>query len=238
VASNDDTKTPKKRGGTTGKRWRAKSSSTGKVVDVQADQTNWRQKLQQSRIKFDDPQKDVYVTELREHGLKGRAAEAAGVSPATVTKHASIDPDFSEALDEALGTYRDRISNHVNLAGTVGDLMPIFHKGVRVTEPILNEDGTHALNDKGEPRYQFAEVRQKNYQMLAMEAKRVEPSYREKTTIDLNQSGGGVLVAPAGVTPEEAVERNTELNAESEKAHHARMDEVKAAKAKVGGPKT
>lgn len=212
-------------------------SSTGKVVGVIADQTNWRIKMQTSRLKFDDPQKQVYLAELRLTGRKGRAAQAAGVCGNTVDKHRDSDPDFAEAAAEAVETYNDHIAQHVHDAGTIGDLKPVFYKGKRMTEPILDENGVHLKDPKGELRWRFVEVWEKNYRMLEIEAKRGDPTYRDKTSIDLNTTGGGVILAPAGTTPEEAIARNAELNAASDEVHQRRVAEVEEAKRKVGDPK-
>ena len=205
---------------------RKRGSSTGKVHNVQADQTNWRVKLMQSRIKFDDPQKKIYLAALRKHGRKGLACEAAGVSIRTVLDHRDNDPDFDEAVSAALDTYSDFIAGHVKDAGTVGDLKPIFHQGVRVVEPILNEDGVPLLDAKGNPRYQYAEVYEKSYRMLELEAKRVDPTYRERSTIGVEGLGGGVLLAPAGITPEQAVKEADEANKKADEVHAKRVAAV------------
>lgn len=202
---------------------KAPPSSTGKVRDVRADQTNWRRRLANSRIKFDDDQKELYLAEMRLHGLKGRSAEVTGVSRQCVQDHRENDPDFDEAVGEAIETYRDYIAANVRERATVGDLKPIFFKGARVIEPILDENGVQQEDAEGKPRWRYAEVYERSDRMLELEAKRVDPTYREKTTIDLQGTGGGVLLAPAGVTPEEEVANNEKLNAEARRAHQERM---------------
>jgi len=165
-------------------------SSTGKVVNVEADQSNWRTKLMTSRIKFDDPQKQIYLNALATHGMKGRSAEAAGVSAQLVRDHLENDPEFQEGYASALETYRDRVVEHAtNLA----------LDGIEVIK--YNKDG-----DIVERRMDYP------IRLIELELKRVDPAFREKQTIDVNQSGGGVLVAPAEMTPEEWINGQQEAN--------------------------
>lgn len=190
-------------------------SSTGKVRKVRADQTIWRKKLQQSRLKFDDPQKQTYLTELASHGLKGRAAAAAGVCSQTVNDHCNNDDDFSEAVDEAIDTYRDGVVEEVSRRGKVGWDEAVWQKGMQALMPVTDDDGNVLYTGEGESRRPVmrpASVRKFSDPLLILEAKRVDPAYREKQTIDLNPEGGGVLVAPARISPEEWVAREMEKN--------------------------
>lgn len=188
-------------------------SSTGKVRNVKADQTTWRVKLQQSRLKFDDEQKALYLTELAQHGLKGRAAQAAGVCPNTVNMHADNDEDFSEARTLAIEEYRDKVVDHV---GT------LVLEGIEVRK--YDKEGNLI-----EERRDFP------IPLITLEARRVEPGYRDKQTIDLNTTGaGGVLLAPAGRSPEEAIKEGEAAN---EVARKKRDAEAAAAKKKNGNAK-
>ncbi|MEE8372946.1 MAG: hypothetical protein V3R87_04490 [Dehalococcoidia bacterium] len=173
-------------------------SSTGKK-NPEADQTNWRKKLQQSRLKFDDEQKYIYLEHLAAHGLKGRAAGVSGVCSYTVNKHIKNDPDFEEAVNEAIETYNDTVGDEVRRRGVEGFLKPIFYKGARVIEPILDEDGVQLTTEDGQPRYRYCDVMEHSDRMLELEAKRTNPAYRDKQTIDLNATGG-VLVVPEPTT--------------------------------------
>ncbi len=165
-------------------------SSTGKKINVTAVQDNWRTRLQRSRIKFDDDQKAVYLSALSDHGRKGSAAIAAGVCGNTVIAHLDNDPDFAEGFAEATVAYRDKFVGHgVNLA----------YEGIEVRK--FNKDG-----DLIELRRDYP------IPLVVMEMKRVEPDYRDKQTIDLNATGGGVLIAPAGITPEAWIAREEEEN--------------------------
>lgn len=189
-------------------------SSTGKVQNVVADQSTWRKKLQQSRLKFDDPQKDIYLTALADHGMKGRAAAAAGVSMQTVNDHAENDPDFAVGRDQALEAYRDKFVDHAtNLA----------YDGILVKK--YNKEGALIEERKDYP-----------IRLIELELKRVEPGYRDKQTIDLNTTGGGVLVAPAGKTPAQWIEDAAESNKTAKSPMERREAEEKE-KEKEPAPK-
>lgn len=195
MASKELTTSKGKRASTTGRR------------NPQADQSNWRKKLQASRIKFDDAQKDVYLKELARTGRKGQAAEAAGVSSQTVANHLDNDPDFSEAFDAALERYKALLTDEVRRRGVEGWTEPVFFKGVRVTEPILDEDGKQVTDEEGSPLLRYVGVQKFDSKLLELEIKRVDPSYRDKAGIDIDTGGGGVIVAPADMTPEEWIEK-------------------------------
>lgn len=181
-------------------------SSTGKVVGVNADQTTWRVKLQQSRLKFDDDQKHVYLSQLGKHGMKGRAAEEAGVSQLTVLKHAENDPDFAEARAQATVKYRDKFVDHITDLSLNGVLIEKF-----------NKDG-----DLLERRQEYP------IPLIMMEGKRVEPNYRDKQVIDLDDLPGGVLVVPAAMSPEAYVKASEERVAEQDRLHEEREKEMAA----------
>lgn len=170
-------------------------SSTGKVRNVKADQSSWRKKLQTSRLKFDDDQKNTYLTELAKHSLKGRAAQAAGVSSSTIDNHRKNDPEFQEAEIQALAEYRDSIVEH---------LTTLAVEGIEVRR--YNKDG-----DLIEERRDYP------IRLIELEAKRVEPEYRDRSSVDLNTQGGGVLVAPAGQSVEDWVAEQKKLNAQRQK---------------------
>jgi len=178
---------PKKR--KTKKNGEPHPTTTGKPNPI-ADQTNWRNKLQQSRLKFDDGQKKVYCEALAEHGLKGRAAETAGVCRQLVANHLENDPDFLDAVSEAVDRYRDK---------RVEKAMELAFDGIEVKK--YNKDGDLIETRRDHP-----------IRLIEMELKRVEPGYREKQTVDMNFTGG-VLVAPAEMTPEDWIAAEQANNA-------------------------
>lgn len=165
-------------------------SSTGKVVGVECDMTNWREKLKKSRIKFDDPMKVIYLAELAKHGMKGTAAEAAGVCPRLVRDHLKNDPDFAEKRDRALEKFRDKVISHHHKLLFEGEI----HKTYNKDGDLIGEKHVYPIR------------------LIELELKRQEPSYRDKQTIDLHATGG-VLVAPAEQTPEDWIKQQEEANA-------------------------
>jgi len=180
-----------------------KRQSTTTKTNPQADQTNWRTKLQKGRIKFDDEQKKIFLAAFAENGLKGRSASAAGVTLQTVSNHQENDPDFAESYDEAVVAYRDKFVDHAtNLA----------YNGIEVKK--FNKDG-----DVIEKRTDYP------IRLIELELKRVEPAYREKQTIDLNHTGGGVLVAPGEISVEQAIAEGEKANEEATKAREAEEKE-------------
>lgn len=174
------------------KQKRKRNSTTGKVRNVKADQSTWRRQLQQSRIKFDDDQKGLYLKALAEHGRKGDAARAAGVSQQCVRDHLDNDPDFQEQAEEAMSCYRDRLVGHHQTLLFEGEIHRRF-----------NKDG-----ELIEERHVYP------VRLIELELKRHEPEYRERQTIDLEGAGAGVLVAPAEMSPQEWIEQ---MQAENEK---------------------
>lgn len=213
-------KTPGPRASTTGKR------------HPKADQTNWRKKLQNNRLKFDDDAKAIYLREVSKHGLKVRAAAIAGVTIRTVNLHKRADEDFEEAAEEALGTYNDTISEEVVRRGRDGVVKALYHQGNRIFDqlydrnqkPIMRRksDGkvlrieeyfTFSKKKMAELEAIFLPVYETQYsdRMLELEAKRTNPGYRDKQTIDMNH-GGGVMVAPAKISAEDWIKELREDN--------------------------
>lgn len=142
----------------------------------------WRKELQASKLKFDDVQKGIYLNVLRKTGRKMASARAAGVSAQCVADHIQNDPFFDEAVQEALADYRDIIHKHAYKVAVIGVKEPIV--GGEFKDQVVAEKTVYATN------------------ILAMEMKRVEPEYKDKSEVALT-SNSPVLVAPAGMTPEE-----------------------------------
>jgi len=147
-----------------------------------ADQSTWRTRLQAAKIKFDDAAKDRYLTVLAQTGFKSRACMAAGVTRQTVAQHAENDPEFAEAMEEALDKYQARFMEHWD---------ELVYEGVE--EPIIGG------KDRDEV---IAHKRVYPINLIAMEARRVEPGFKERSEVDI-KGGGGVLVVPANAAPDE-----------------------------------
>lgn len=149
-----------------------------------ADQSDWRQKLKASRIKFDDPAKARYLAELERTGRRGLAARAAGVCNETVARHIKdVDPDFAESVTEAERRYADRICNKIEMEAV---------EGVLVTKSrIVKADNGEDFEEEVHREVKFETALRGR--ILA----KLDPSYRENSTLNLNNTGGGgVLLIP------------------------------------------
>lgn len=192
----------------------SRNASTGPYrMDPPVDQNGWRRKVKQQKVKFDDVQKGIFLEAVSEHGRKGDAALTAGVCLETVRKHAKDDPDFSSAYEAALMHYRDRVAQEVHRRGVHGWREPVYQKGERVMEPWFDDWGCRVLDEWGMPAWRPASVRKFSDRMLEMEAKRVDHAYRDKTP-EGGEGGGGVMVAPEQLSPEDWVRRQQEANEE------------------------
>lgn len=204
-------------------------TTTGRVHNVQADQTNWRKKLRQSRIKFDDPQKDIYLMSLAYQGKKGLAATDAGVCRQLVRQHVDNDPEFADLVANAVDDYNDKVSDHVRQRGQDGWLEPVFQKGMQALVAVVDPETGEVLYDEatGRPRMILATIRKFSDRMLELEAKKVNLGYRDKQTLDVNSAGTGVLVAPADMSPEEWIV-DQKIKNENSKSPMQRREEEEA----------
>ena len=128
------------------------------------------------RSLFDDSRKNIFLTAIAQHGRLGHAAEAAAVCVQTVRDHLQKDTDFADAHGEAIEQYRAKVMETAYKVGVEGVKEPIM--GGRFKDQVVGYKTIYATN------------------ILAMELKRVERSYRDQSTIDVNVNHG-VLVAPA-----------------------------------------
>ena len=129
---------------------------------------------------FDTKAKRVYLNTYREHGLHGMAAKAAGVSRQCVEQHLEKDEGFKAERVRALADYRETIEHEIKRRAMEGWDEPVFYKG--------NEVGVvHKYSDR----------------MLELHGKRHIPEYRDKQSIDLNATGGILVVPGTSMTAEE-----------------------------------
>jgi len=138
----------------------------------------WREGYAKHAV-FDDAAKQVYLDFLAKTGRRYDSAAAAGVTPKTVMRHVDSDPEFAEAREDAIAAWRDRVLKQAEKVAITGTLEPIASGG-----KLVGNKRVFATN------------------ILAMEMRRVEPSYKERHEHDVNVNGG-VLVAPAGQSPDE-----------------------------------
>lgn len=137
--------------------------------------------LHRPNLRFDDGEKAKFLEIFAETGLQNKAARAVGVHPRTIRKHLDNDDEFAAAYEEAEGLYRDKIVEAVHEQAVTGVMEPVL--GGKFRDQIV----TH--------------TRKFTPGILALEAKRVEPGYREKVQADIAVTGG-VLLIPA--SPESA----------------------------------
>lgn len=181
-------KTPGPRASTTGGPGPRKTAPVvGKGSGRKVKLANWRTEIQASRLKFDDDAKARFLEHFRQFGRMGQAAEAAGVGGNTVRSHLDKDPDFAEAFQDAKDAYRDRVHETAYAVAVEGIDEPII--GGEFKDEVVAYKKVYATN------------------ILAMELKRVDPGYKERSEVDMNVRGG-VLVAPAQCSPDEWIKQH------------------------------
>ena len=122
-------------------------------------------------VKFDADAKERFLEHYRETGALYKSAEYAGVTSTTVYDHRGTDDAFAQAMDEAKGMYRDAVSTEVRRRAIEGWEEAVYQRGEKV--------GT---------------IRKYSDRMLELEAKRHEPEYRDKQQVDVNHTGGVLVV--------------------------------------------
>lgn len=171
-------------------------SSTGGPGERIVDQTHWRRQLQERRIKFDDKAKWTFIAEFAMHNRFMHACQAAGVSFRTVKAHIENDPEFAELVEEAKEFYKSRVLQHAQRLMLDGMREPII--GGQFKDEVVGEKIFYPI------------------QLIAMEMKKVDPDYKDRQEIE-HKGGGGVLVAPAGKSPEQWIKEQEALNASRQK---------------------
>lgn len=152
-----------------------------------------------SRLKFDDEARGRFLHHYAFFGRFTHACDAAGVAVQTVERHLDKDEDFKAAFLEAQKRYRDRVHTVAQRVALDGVKRPLL--GGKDKDEIVAYETVYATN------------------ILAMELKRVDPSYRENGKEDGRQGRkSGVLVVPATQTVEEWIEENERAKPESEVA--------------------
>lgn len=125
---------------------------------------------------FDDRQKLRFLSIYSKTNRMKDSAEAVGVSPHTVREHIKVDVEFGEAVVEAEQAYRDHV---------VALIQDLAFNG---TEKVnYDRNGNVISTEKIYP-----------IKLIEMEAKRVEPGYRDRQDLTINHTGG-VLVAPSSL---------------------------------------
>lgn len=150
---------------------------------TKADRIAWRDKFKDTdRGTFDDLQKDTF---LRIFALQGRfyqACAAVNQRPTLVKKHLQEDDEFEEAFQQCRGIYQDHIQEQAYKLAVTGVAKPII--GGKFKDEVVAHEMVYATN------------------ILAMEMKRTNKEYNEKSQIAVDVKAG-VLLVPAGMSLEE-----------------------------------
>lgn len=190
--------------------------------------------------KFDERAKQRFLNELAQTGRRYHSAACADTTMLTVRAHLDDDPEFAEAYDVALQDYAEAVQAEVKRRGITGYDEPVFHQGRQGMTPAYDSDGqviieqyvwcdpaaaammpdyvipTGKVNGEGQvemakPKMVPATVRKYSDRMLELEAKRTNPGYREKGSIDMNVKGG-ILVVGAPTPAEDTESLREEFN--------------------------
>ena len=147
---------------------------------------------------FDDSRKMIYLKALSKMGRPYQAASEAGVSMQCVKRSRKSDPDFAEAEISAKEIQVEWLENRVDEMAFEG-----------IDEPVYQ--GGELVGHKKRFSERLAELR--------LKAESPE-KYRDNYKIDVTH-GGGVLVAPAQLTPVEWAQQEA-----ARMAVHRRQDAI------------
>ncbi len=173
-----------------------RASTTGGPGPRRVDFSNWREDVRNAkRIKLCDDQKIRFLDHFAENGRMTHAAQAAGVGYNTIKNHLEKDPEFEDAFLQAKRAYRDRVAETAYRIAVEGYEEPIV--GGKEKDQIVAYKQVYATN------------------ILAMELRRVDPDYKERTEVDMNVKGG-VLVAPGTTDPNDWVKEHGKPPADGE----------------------
>jgi hypothetical protein len=123
---------------------------------------------------FDMDKQARFCEEYAKHGRKKQAADVVGVSLNTIQRYGSADPIFKEMLAEAQASYRDHVAEEVYRRAIIG--VDKAHLGGQFKDEVVLVEKVYS--DR----------------LLELEAKRVDPAYRDRGSIDIAVKEGGVLV--------------------------------------------
>lgn len=158
-----------------------------------------RQSLDEKKIEV---KKRIFLQEFRKHGLKGKAAEAAGWKTSTLNYHLDNDPEFVEAMEEAYEASCDALEAEARRRAVQGDKDLVVQSGkvIYMQDPETGEYIRDPLT--GDPIPVVKTVRSDRLMETLLKAKRPE-QFRENVKVDHAVTGGVLLVgAPGLASPE------------------------------------
>lgn len=148
--------------------------------------------------RFDYDAQERFLRSIENQGRITVAAEAVGVSAECAREYIRSDREgFAERFNEAMQVFRDKIEEEIHRRAMEG-----------VDEPIIGG------KDRDEV---VAHVRRYSDRLLEFYAKRHIPEYRERGQLDVNVSGGVMVVPARPATPSdwatqyESLERPTDV---------------------------
>lgn len=156
---------------------------------------------------FTDERKDRALEAYAESGVIYLAAASSGVSCETIRQHLRTDELFAEAWEEAHRAYCAAVVAEVHRRGVEGTLEPVIGRVGKDTDDVITY------------------VRRYSDRLLEFEAKRHMPEYRDKQQVDMNVTGGVLVVHTGGGAPGQSIEE--ELKA-FDAEHRAQVESQKA----------
>lgn len=142
-------------------------------------------------ITFTEEKQQEFLRIYAATGLLNKAAAAVGHPPQTIHYRRKMNPEFDAAVHQAKQDFCETIEAEIVRRGRVGVDKPVFQKGQQV-----------------------GVVREYSDMLLLALAKRHIPEYRDKHTVDVNHTGG-VLVVPGIARDSYAWESGDQSDAEA-----------------------
>jgi hypothetical protein len=140
---------------------------------------------------MDENQRIQFFAVLAVSGRPLEACFAAGVPFRDVKKLQKSDPEFAYRYEESMLRFCETLQAEAVRRGRDG-----------VDEPVFGSLG----GNMGSGR--IGEKRVYSDQLLMMELKRRDPSYRERMTVDANLTGGVLVVGPVAKSTEQWKKEN------------------------------
>ena len=107
-----------------------------------------------------DPWIDIFLRELRVHGLINTAATTAGVTRRRVEREAEKNPEFEYAMESALEAAADELELEARRRAVEGVEKGVYHQGTLVATEQVYSDGLLTTLLKAKRADEFAERKQ------------------------------------------------------------------------------
>lgn len=148
---------------------------------------------------------DKFCENVATTGLIYQSAERAGVEYSTTLAHAKKHKGRGEQLDIAKAAFRDKLEREALRRAAEGVGRPVFQKGQRAMDIVTDAEGNVVYEDDGTtPKTKPAVVQEYSDRLMELVLKRHIPEYREKQQMDVNVSGGVLVLAAQAPASAEA----------------------------------